>query len=83
VVDASTLVHRLARNPSLIISFRDFEMLLKACGFRYQGTTGSHRHYRHISVPWVFTVPDGKDAKRYQVRRLLDIIREYNLSIDP
>ena len=57
--------------------------MLEAFGFEHKRTAGSHRHYVHPDVPWVLTVqPDGKDAKRYQVRRLLDIIAEYDLSID-
>ena len=73
----------LGSNPGKAVSFRDFEHLLRAFGFRRERTTGSHRHYIHPSVPWVLTVqPEGKDAKRYQVRRLLDIIAEYELSMD-
>ena len=83
MVDASKLLRRLVSDPSQIIAFRDFERLLKACGFKHERTAGSHRHYVHPDVPHVLTVqPDGKDAKRYQVRRLLDIIAEYNLSIE-
>lgn len=83
MVNASKLYRRLVSDPSQIIAFRDFERLLTACGFRHERTTGSHRHYLHPAVPRVLTVqPDRKDAKRYQVRRLLDIIAEYNLSID-
>lgn len=82
MVNASKLHRRLVSDPSQIIAFRDFERLLKACGFNHQRTTGSHRHYVHPAVPQVLTVqPDRKDAKRYQVR-LLDIIAEYNLSIE-
>jgi predicted RNA binding protein YcfA (HicA-like mRNA interferase family) len=69
--------------PGQIITFRDFERLLRAYGFEHARTKGSHRHYVHPKVPWVLTVqPDRKDAKRYQVRRLLDIVAEYGLSID-
>ena len=46
-------------------------------------TTGSHRHYEHPGRASVLTVqPDRKDAKRYQVRRFLDIVAEYNLRIE-
>ena len=83
MVNASKLHRRLVSDPSQIVAFRDFERLLRACGFRHDRTTGSHRHYVHPLVPQVLTVqPDGKDAKRYQVRRLLDIIDEYNLGIE-
>jgi predicted RNA binding protein YcfA (HicA-like mRNA interferase family) len=83
VVNASKIHRRLMSDPSQIIAFRDFEHLLSACGFKHVRTTRSHRHYVHPAVPQVLTVqPDRKDAKRYQVRRLLDIIAEYNLSIE-
>ena len=83
MVKPSKLYQQLTRSPGQITTFREFEALLRACGFVHDRTTGSHRHYRHPLVPWVLTVqPDGKDAKRYQVRRLLDIIAEYELSID-
>jgi predicted RNA binding protein YcfA (HicA-like mRNA interferase family) len=83
VVNASRLHRRLVADPSQIIAFRDFERLLVACGFTHERTTGSHRHYVHPAVPHVLTVqPDRKDAKRYQVRRLLAIIAQYNLSIE-
>jgi predicted RNA binding protein YcfA (HicA-like mRNA interferase family) len=83
VVSPPKLYRRLVSDPSQIIAFRDLEALLKAFGFEQQRAKGSHRHYVHPGVPWVMTVqPDGKDAKRYQVRRLLDIVSEYGLSID-
>ena len=83
MVKSSTLYERLLANPSLIISFRDFEKLLIAAGFRHDRTTGSHRHFIHRDVAVILTVsPDGKEANRYQVRRLLAIMREYGLSIE-
>lgn len=64
------------------LSFREFERLLDAFGFVHRRTTGSHRHYTHHAVPVILTVlPDGKDVKRYQVRRLLDIVDQYGLSL--
>jgi predicted RNA binding protein YcfA (HicA-like mRNA interferase family) len=83
MVKPTRLLESLLEDPSRIVTFRDFERLLRAFGFEHERTTGSHRHYVHPKVPWVLTVqPDGKDAKRYQVRRLLDIIREYELRIE-
>lgn len=79
----SKLYQQLLRSPRQIVTFRDFERLLRAFGFKHERTTGSHRHFVHPRVPWVLTVqPQNKDAKRYQVRRLLDIVAEYKLSID-
>lgn len=45
------------------ISFRDFEHLLVAIGFRLSRTVGSHRIYLHPKVSRPFSVqPFGKDA---------------------
>ena len=73
----------VAVNPAAAISFREFERLLEAFGFRLDRVRGSHRHYVHSAVPFVLTVlPDGKDAHRYQVRRFLDMVDQYGLSIE-
>ena len=72
----------LLANPGGTISFRDFERLLVAFGFALDRTKGSHRQYTHPNVPFVLTVlPEGKDAKRYQIRRFLDMIDQFGLSI--
>ena len=60
-----------------IISFRDFEALLKEYDFRLMRISGSHRIYWHERIHRPLSVqPAGKDAKRYQVRMLLAIIEE-------
>jgi len=65
------------------ISFRDFERLLRALGFEHNRTTGSHRQYVHPKVLRSFPVqPDGKDAKRYQIRELLELVEAYGLHIE-
>jgi predicted RNA binding protein YcfA (HicA-like mRNA interferase family) len=73
---------RLLANPKLSISFRDFERLLKAAGFEHARTTGSHRQYVHPKIPRPFPVqPEGKDAKRYQVREFLELVEQHGLYI--
>ncbi len=65
------------------VSFRDFEALLTALGFEFVRQAGSHRIYVHPKVDRPFPIqPDGKDAKRYQIRELRDIIKKYGLSLD-
>ena len=82
MVKPSKLLRRLAQGQSSI-SFRDFERLLEALGFRLDRIKGSHHQYVHPSVPRPFPVqPDGKDAKRYQVRELLDLVERYGLHIE-
>jgi predicted RNA binding protein YcfA (HicA-like mRNA interferase family) len=64
------------------ISFRDFERILVALGFSWERTKGSHRQYVHPKIPRPFPVqPSGKDAKRYQIRELLELIEGYGLHI--
>lgn len=75
-----TLLRDAYRKP---IAFRDFEKLLKAYGFTLARTSGSHRQYVHPNVPRPFPVqPDGKEAKRYQVRELLALIEAHDLHMD-
>ena len=80
MVKSAKLYEQLRVSTSRSISFRDFERLLRAFGFELDRTVGSHRHYVHPAVPLVLTInPDGKDARRYQVRLLLEIVKEYGL----
>ena len=65
------------------ISFQEFESLIEALGFDLARQRGSHRIYVHPKLDRPFPVqPDGKDAKRYQVRQLRDMIRKYRLRLD-
>ncbi|MDJ0978728.1 MAG: type II toxin-antitoxin system HicA family toxin [Erythrobacter sp.] len=74
------LYAKILDNPQLRISFKDFEALLTAFGFEMHRQKGSHRHYKHPDVPIILTVqPRGKDAMPYQVKRLLEVVRDYDL----
>jgi predicted RNA binding protein YcfA (HicA-like mRNA interferase family) len=62
------------------VSFRDFIALIEAFGFAHSRTKGSHQSYKHPTCPKLMVVqPIGKDAKRYQVREFLDLVREFEL----
>jgi len=66
------------------VSFRDFVALLAALGFAFRAQRGSHRIYVHPAIDRPFPIqPDGKDAKRYQVRQLRDIITRHGIRLDP
>lgn len=79
---AKLYAHVLA-HPRSPLPFRDFLRLLDAFGFEHARTVGNHRQYVHPAIPRPFPVqPDGKDAKLYQLRELLDMVAEYGLSID-
>lgn len=82
MVKPAKLLERLLQGHRSL-SFRDFEKLLRALGFEHDRTTGSHSQYVHPKVPRSFPVqPDGKEAKRYQLRELLELIEEYGLHIE-
>lgn len=67
----------------MVVTFRDFERLLLAFGFTLDRINGSHHQYVHPDVPRPFPVqPDGKDAKRYQVREFLELVETYGLHIE-
>jgi hypothetical protein len=72
MVRPAKLYALLLQSSNRTISFRDFERLLRAFGFEWDRTTGSHRPVQ----------PEAKDAKRYQVRELLELIETYGLYID-
>ena len=79
----SRLYEQLQASPGRIVTFRELEQLLAAFGFVEKRRRGSHRSYRHPRVPELLTVqPRGKDAQPYQVRKLFDMISEYELEID-
>lgn len=79
----SKLHAALLANPAQVIGFRDFERLLVAAGFELKRERGSHRSYRHREVAEVLTVqPHGKDARPYQVRKFLDMMRRHGLDVE-
>lgn len=64
------------------ISYRDFTALIEAFGFVHSRTKGSHQSYKHPTCPKLMVVqPIGKDAKRYQIREFLDLVREFELNM--
>jgi predicted RNA binding protein YcfA (HicA-like mRNA interferase family) len=78
------LYQQLLSSAARSISFRDFERLLRAFGFELDRTVGSHRQYVHPDIPRSFPIqPEGKDAKRYQVREFLELVEQYALRMEP
>ena len=77
------LYQQMLESNSRSISFRDFEKLVVAFGFKLKRTRGSHRQYVHAGVPAVLTInPDKAEAYRYQVRLLLELVEEYALNMN-
>jgi predicted RNA binding protein YcfA (HicA-like mRNA interferase family) len=78
----SKLYEQLLVNPNAIVTFADLDGLFAAFGFRMHRGKGSHRNYKHPEVPVILTAqPRGKDAVPYQVKRLLAVVKEYDLHI--
>jgi predicted RNA binding protein YcfA (HicA-like mRNA interferase family) len=78
------LYAKVLANPGAIISFREFEKLLRAFGFVHDRTVGSHRQYVHPKVSRSLPVqPSAKEAKRYQVREFLELVEEHGLYNEP
>ncbi len=72
------LIRKLRSGSAL--SFGELQAILELFGFRLDRTGGSHHIYVHPQVSRPVSIqPDGKDAKRYQVRQVRDIIDEFEL----
>jgi predicted RNA binding protein YcfA (HicA-like mRNA interferase family) len=83
MVKSSRLYELLLQSASRTITYRDFERLVLAFGFEFVRMNGSHAIYKHALAPRPFPIqPEGKDAKRYQVRELLELVEQYGLVLD-
>lgn len=71
----------LARFESgLSLSFLELQSILAVYGFWLDRVSGSHHIYVHPAVSRPISIqPDGKAAKRYQVKQLRAIISEFSL----
>ena len=73
----------LLQSTNRSVAYRDFIAMVLAFGFRHCRTKGSHESYDHPDCPELLVLqPKGKDAKRYQIRKFLDIVEEYGLNLE-
>lgn len=80
MVKPAKLYAQLMQSTNRSVAFRDFIALIEAFGFEHVRTVGSHRQYVHSKIPRPLPVqPEGKDAKRYQIREFLELVEEYSL----
>lgn len=64
------------------ITFDELERLIRAFGFDLDRIRGSHRIYRHPRGGARLNVqPQGKDAKPYQIKQLLEVVEEFGLRL--
>ena len=78
----SKLYEQLLANPNAIISFSDLDALFHA--FRFRRPPGQRKPPQLQAseiAPILTAQPRGKDAVPYQVKRLLAVIKEYDLHI--
>ncbi len=63
------------------VSFREVSACAETFGFRLLRTSGSHHIFGHPEIPRLINLQNVKgQAKPCQVKQLLKIIEEYNLS---
>ena len=65
------------------VRFEDACRLAESFGFWLDRTSGSHRIFRHRRGLMLNLQPDRNgQAKRYQLRQLLDLVEENGLTLD-
>jgi predicted RNA binding protein YcfA (HicA-like mRNA interferase family) len=80
VTNPAKLYALLLQSTNRSVSFRDFVALIEAFGFVHQRTKGSHQSFRHSDCPQLLVIqPKDGEAKRYQVRELLELIEANGL----
>ncbi len=76
------LLDRLAAGSLRNVAFPDLCRLAEALGFRLDRVRGSHHIYAHQGLPVRLNLQDRKgEAKPYQIRQLLALVEEYNLTV--
>jgi len=73
------LWEQIKRNPHNI-RFGDFLRLVEWFGFQPKGARGSHRIFFHPGVREIVDLQElGGEAKPYQIRQLMRLVRQYGL----
>lgn len=79
----AALLNRIRGGNVQNVVFVDFISLMKALGFTERRSRSSHHLFAHPEVTELMNVQKVKgQVKPYQVRQLLKLIDEYNLSIE-
>ena len=65
------------------VGVEDFARLVEAFGFVHRRSSGSHRIYRHPTVPPPLSLqPRNGQVRPYQVAQFLAIVEEYGLTLE-
>lgn len=76
------LLERVLAGHLANVDFVDLVRLVETLGFELLRTVGSHRVYGHSEVPELLSLqPHHGEAKPYQIRQLLVLVRVYNLKL--
>lgn len=77
------LLERILRGDVANVDFTDLVNLLLALGFQEVGGRGSHRVFGRAGVTELVNLQEEKgQAKRYQVRQILTLMRRYDLQVE-
>ncbi len=77
------LLARLMAGAVTNVSFPDAQRLTEALGFEQLRVAGSHHLYARNGIPEQLNLQDRYgQAKPYQLRQLVKLIRRYDLSIE-
>lgn len=78
------LLRRLRSGAYANVRFRDAQRLVEALGFRLLRTSGSHHIYGHDDLPELLNLQrTGAQAKPYQLRQIMALVDQYNLTVRP
>ena len=79
----SELLARLVRGAVANVDFVDAQRLMEALGFEELRVRGSHHIYARVAVPEQLNLQEARgQAKPYQLRQLVNLVRRYDLSIE-
>ena len=71
------------QNNQQNVRYDDFVVLVEAFGFEYDRSKGSHTMYKHTDIPEIVNIQDNQgQAKPYQVRQFLGLIKSHNLKLE-
>lgn len=74
------VLQKAERNPAGL-KFDELTGLLKSLGFQLVGGRGSHATYRHPKGAYLNVQNSRGMAKEYQVKQLLDAVKQHNLEV--
>jgi hypothetical protein len=77
------LLTRLLAGAVTNVAFVDAQRLVEALGFEQLRVVGSHHLYARAGIPEQLNLQDRRgQAKPYQLRQLVTLVRRYDLSIE-